>query len=96
MTLYGMKHFKNLPNVNVTGSSPSTSASWSGSDNVFSGEAFGASKVGLILFDSGDADGFLKNQNLTHNFGIIHKYIVYVVKMESGWFLWLKHLKSNM
>ena len=55
------KHFKNLPNVNVTGSSPSTSASWSGSDNVFSGEAFGASKVGLILFDSGDADGFLKN-----------------------------------
>ena len=58
-----MKHFKNLPNVNVTGSSPSTSASWSGSDNVFSGEAFGASKVGLILFDSGDADGFLKNQD---------------------------------
>ena len=50
----------NLPSVNVTGSSPSTSASWSGSDNVFSGEAFGASKVGLILFDSGDADGFLK------------------------------------
>jgi hypothetical protein len=58
-----MKHFKNLPNVNVTGSSPSTSASWSGSDNVFSGEAFGASKVGLILFDSGDADGFLKDFN---------------------------------
>ena len=58
-----MKHFKNLPNVNVTGSSPSTSASWSGSDNVFSGEAFGTSKVGLILFDSGDADGFLKNQD---------------------------------
>ena len=58
-----IKHFQNLPNVNVTGSSPSTSASWSGSDNVFSGEALGASKVGVILFDSGDADGFLKDFN---------------------------------
>ena len=67
-TLDKKKHCKNLPNVNVTGSSPSTSASWSGSDNVFSGEAFGASKVGLILFDSGDADGFLKNQNFSSQY----------------------------